>query len=85
MYLKTIQLFVDQALKNYYAALGCEAELYDAQDNIAARISTGGYTIFDGKKYTTVVYGDTTGDGDINIFDIIAVLDYINGGVSVNP
>ena len=42
---------------------------------------TGGYVVYRGTKYTAIVLGDTTGDGEIDIFDILSMIDHLNNQV----
>ena len=44
---------------------------------------TGGYVRYAGESYEIIIAGDTTGDGEIDIFDILQMLDHVNGDLKL--
>ena len=62
----------------HYEALGLTVTVTDADGNEPDLIGTGCIVSVNGEKYTVVVKGDVTGDGMINLFDLMAMVMYIN-------
>ena len=72
-------LFDADAIITHYDDLGCKIKVLDATSSNTSCVVTGGYVMYAGTKYTSIIFGDTTGDGEIDIFDMLNMIDYVNG------
>lgn len=61
-----------EAIKNQYKNVEYTAE----------KIATGEIIKIDGKEYTVVKKGDSNGDGEVDILDVVVVLNYLKGKTS---
>lgn len=71
-------LFASDAIITHYDDLGCRIKVLDSASKASACVMTGGYVMYAGTKYSAIIFGDTTGDGEIDIFDILSMIDHIN-------
>lgn len=72
-------LFSSNAIISHYSDLGCNIKVLDSDENVASCVMTGGYIVYAGIPYSAVISGDTTGDGEIDVFDTLKMVDYANG------
>lgn len=72
-------LFTSDAIITHYDDLGCKIKVLDATSSTSTCVMTGGYIMYAGTKYSAIIFGDITGDGEIDIFDMLCMLDYVNG------
>ncbi len=63
----------------HYDNMGLKVTVTDAEGEAVEYVGTGCKVYFGDVEYTVVLKGDTTGDGIIDIFDMLSMLDYING------
>ena len=76
-------LFISDAIISHYDELGCRIKILDATSEKSACVMTGGYIMYAGKKYSAIILGDITGDGEIDIFDILGMIDHVNGDIEL--
>jgi len=76
-------LFTSDAIITHYNELGCRIKILDSSSSATDCVMTGGYVMYAGTKYSAVIFGDTTGDGEIDIFDILGMLDHVNGDIEL--
>lgn len=72
-------LFSSEALVKHYRDLGCRVKVLNSEANDSTNVMTGGYVMYAGQKYSSVIFGDVTGEGEIDIFDTASMLDHVNG------
>ena len=63
----------------HYNNMGISTNVTAADGQTVEYVGTGCKVYFGDVEYTVVLKGDTTGDGIIDIFDMLDMLDYING------
>ncbi|MBQ4064616.1 MAG: NPCBM/NEW2 domain-containing protein [Clostridia bacterium] len=66
-------------LITYYSRMGLTVTVTDAEGQAVEYVGTGSKVYFGDVEYTTVLKGDISGDGMIDIFDLSSLLGGVNG------
>ena len=68
-------------LAAHFGNMGHEVTITDMDGNEADYIGTGINVSFGQTVYVVIVKGDVYSDGSVDIFDLMSVLDHVNGDV----
>ncbi|MBQ4065643.1 MAG: hypothetical protein IJD10_06045, partial [Clostridia bacterium] len=66
-------------LTAHFGNLGYRVTVTDMDGNEADCVGTGSKVSLDGDVYEVILKGDASGDGAIDLFDLMALLDHVNG------
>lgn len=66
-------------LISHYQNMGIDVSVTGENGEDVEYVGTGCKVSFGNEEYLVILKGDTTGDGMIDIFDILCMLDYTNG------